>query len=79
VNIAVPPITRHWVLIPAGFPFDSLSTPMAKPAASAMPISTKNRSSYPVGMLSRTNQAFDQLQILKYGSNQYYSVCNKKK
>ena len=55
VKIAAPPITKQCVLIPAGFPLDSLSTPMAKPAASAIPMSTKNRSSYPVGMPSKTN------------------------
>jgi hypothetical protein len=31
---------------------------MAKPAPSAMPMSAKNRSSYPVGMLSKTNLQF---------------------
>jgi hypothetical protein len=55
VNIAVPPMTRQCVLIPAGLPLDSLSAPIAKPAASAMPMSTKNRSSYPVGTFSKTN------------------------
>jgi hydrogenase maturation factor len=55
VKIMAPPITRQWVLIPAGFPLDSLSAPIAKPEASAMPMSIKNRSSYPVGMFSKTN------------------------
>jgi hypothetical protein len=55
VKIAAPPITKQCVLIPAGFPLDSLSAPMAKPAASAIPMSIKNRSSYPVGIFSKTN------------------------
>jgi hypothetical protein len=55
VKIAAPPITRQCVLIPAGFPLDSLSAPIANPAASAMPMSTRNRSSYPVGIFSKTN------------------------
>ena len=45
VNIAAPPITRQCVLIPAGLPLDSLSAPMTKPAASAIPRSTRNCSS----------------------------------
>lgn len=45
VKIAAPPITRQWVLIPAGFPRDSLSMPIANPAAKAMPMATKERSS----------------------------------
>jgi hypothetical protein len=43
VKIIAPPITRQWVLIPAGLFLDSLSAPIANPAPSTIPISIKKR------------------------------------
>ena len=50
VKITAPLITRQCVLIPEGFPLESRSAPMAKPAASAIPIDAKKNSSQPVGI-----------------------------
>jgi hypothetical protein len=60
VKIIAPPMTMQCVLIPAALFLDSLSNPMAKPAASEMPMPTRKRISYPVGMPSNTIQLFSQ-------------------
>ena len=44
VNNIEPPITKEFVLIPAGLPLDSLSAPITNPAARAIIMSIRNSS-----------------------------------
>ena len=52
VNSIAPPITKEFVLIPAGLPLDSLSTPITNPAARAKIMSIRNSSCKPICQLS---------------------------
>ena len=52
VNNIEPPITKEFVLIPAGLPLDSLSAPITNPAARAMIMSIRNSSCRPICQFS---------------------------
>ena len=52
VNNIELPITKEFVLIPAGLPLDSLSAPITNPAARAMIMSIKNSSCRPICQFS---------------------------
>ena len=52
VNSIAPPITREFVLMPAGLPLDSLSTPITNPAASAIITSIRKASYRPICQFS---------------------------
>ena len=43
VNSIAPPITKEFVLMPAGLPLDSLSAPITNPAARAMIMSIRSK------------------------------------